>query len=365
MASYSKEIAKKVACGERLSREDGLFLLEDCDILSLGEMASQVKEELHGQRVYFITNRHINPSNICVTRCPLCAFGREATAPGAYTLTLDQIKEKVLSTPEGVTEFHIVGGNNPDLDLEYYQEAFSLIQSLRPGVHLQALTAVEIDFLATQASLSVEEVLIRLKKVGLGSLPGGGAEIFSPRVREKIAPGKISGDGWLQIMETAHRLGLKTNATMLYGHLETNEERIHHLLQLRDLQDRTGGFQAFIPLAFHPENTSFSHLSPTTGVDDLRVLSVSRLLLDNFPHIKAFWIMIGLKLAQISLHFGVSDMDGTVVEEKITHAAGAQTKEAISQEEIVHLIQEAGFQPVERDTLYRVVRQYEKAEDGE
>ncbi len=351
-------IQEKVMAGEALSLEDGITLMETDDLLSLGALAQRVRQEKNGDRAFFIQNRHINPTNICATLCPLCAFGREEEDEGAYSLTLEEVEEKVLNTSQAVSEFHVVGGNNPKLGLDYYRDLLQLIKELRPGVHIQGFTAVEIDFLSQRHSLPVSRVLEILKEAGLGSLPGGGAEIFSPRVRKKIAPHKVSGQRWLEVMEAAHQQGLKTNATMLYGHFETAQERVEHLLELRNLQERTGGFQTFIPLAFHPENTAFSSLIPTTGYDDLRVLAVSRLMLNNFPHIKAFWIMIGPKLAQVSLNFGVDDLDGTVVEERITHAAGARTGQALTKKEIIRLIRRAGFRPVERDTLYRIIREY-------
>jgi aminodeoxyfutalosine synthase len=353
-----REIKDKVKSGERLSFSDGVKLFASSDLLAVASLADEVRRRKNKEKAYFIVNRHINHTNICVNRCPLCAFGKDEGEPGAYTLTLDEIEEKVAGCRgRGVREIHIVGGLNERLGLSYFVEMFRRTKRLLPEAVIQALTAVEIDFLARREGLDVEEVLKTLRAAGLGSLPGGGAEIFSPRVRQVICPRKISGERWLEVHETAHRLGIRTNATMLYGHIENLKERVEHLIRLRTLQDRTKGFLAFIPLAFHPENTRLKGLvpGPTTGYDDLKTLAVSRLLLDNFDHIKAFWIMIGPKLAQVALLCGVDDIDGTVVEEKIAHDAGARTEQSISRGELVKMIRAAGFLPVERDTLYNVI----------
>ncbi|HUW63867.1 MAG TPA: aminofutalosine synthase MqnE [Spirochaetia bacterium] len=353
-------IREKVLAGRRLDRADGVGLFAYPDLLAIGELAALVNARVNGDRVRFIVNRHINPTNVCVNLCPLCAFGRAQQAADAYTMNLDEVEERAATGGPGITEVHMVGGLNPALDLDYYVGLVERVRRVRPGVLQQSFTAVEIDFLAAKEDLGIEEVLIKLKRAGLTSLPGGGAEVFSPRVRQLVCPKKISGERWLEIHETAHRLGLPTNATMLYGHVETYEERVDHLLALRTAQDRTGGFLAFIPLAFHPRHTALAGqrdagIKGPTGVDDLRMLAVARLLLDNFDHVKAFWIMIGPKLAQVSLSFGVDDLDGTVVEERITHAAGAETEEGISRVELERLIRAAGKIPVERDTLYNVV----------
>ena len=354
------DIREKVEAGRRLDREDGVRLYQSNDLLAIGEMADLVRRRKAGDQVYFITNRHINHTNVCQNLCKLCAFAKRKGEPGAYTMNLEEIEARAAASRElGATEVHIVGGLDPDLPFEYYEEMLRRVSGQLPGVHIQAFTAVEIDFFAGVTGLSPEAVLRRLQEAGLGSLPGGGAEIFSPRVRRRICEKKISGDRWLQVHEAAHRIGMRTNATMLYGHIETAGERVDHLIGLRQLQDHTEGFQAFIPLAFHPENTALGEetpLAPTTGFDDLKTLAISRLMLDNFDHIKAFWIMIGTKLAQISLSFGVDDLDGTVVEERITHAAGAKTAEYTRRDELVRLIREAGRIPVERDTLYNVIQ---------
>lgn len=354
------DILEKVEAGERLSREDGIRLMKSNELLLLGYMADIVRKRKNGDYAYFIVNRHINHSNVCENLCKLCAFGKKPDDPEAYTMSLDEIEARALECRDlNISEIHIVGGLNPELPLSYFEEMLRRVRRALPGVVIQAFTAVEIDYFARRENLSIREVLERLMAAGLDSLPGGGAEIFSPRVREKICERKISGERWLEVHRTAHQLGMRTNATMLYGHIETPEERVDHLLKLRELQDETGGFLAFIPLAFHPKNTGLEslNLSRTTGFDDLRVLAVARLLLDNFDHIKAFWIMIGPKLAQVSLAFGVDDIDGTVVEERITHAAGADTGQCLTRAQLVNMIKAAGRIPAERDTLYNIIRE--------
>lgn len=354
------DLGEKVLSGKRLSREDGIRLYQTKDLLALGALANWVRRRKNGDKAYFIVNRHINHTNICENLCKLCAFGREADHPQAYTLSLDEIEAKALaSAKERISEVHVVGGLNPSLQLDYYVEMLRRIRRALPGVLNQSFTAVEVDYLATVHRKPVEEVLAILQEAGLDSLPGGGAEIFSPRVRELICSKKISGERWLEVHLAAHRLGMRTNATMLYGHLETVEERVDHLIRLREAQDRTGGFLTFIPLAFHPQNTGLEPLKlpRSTGYDDLKALAVARLMLDNFDHIKAFWIYIGLKLAQVSLFFGADDLDGTVVEEKIAHDAGAQTGQFTTKAEIIKIIKAAGLTPVERDTLYNVVEE--------
>jgi aminodeoxyfutalosine synthase len=358
--SSLESIEKKVAAGERLSLEDGLALIDSPDLLRIGAMADIARRRIAGDEVYFINNRHINHTNVCGNRCKFCAFSADEGAPDAYTLTLNEVLDKAReSLADGITELHIVGGEHPSLPYQYYVEMIRELHKLDPQVHIQAFTASEIAFFAKRASKSEREILVELQEAGLGSLPGGGAEIFSARVRGAVCEKKISGEKWLEVMQTAHELGVKSNATMLYGHLETAEERIDHLIRLRELQDETGGFGSFIPLAFHPANTQLEDLPGTSGIEDLRMIAVSRLMLDNFRNIKAFWIMIGIKLAQIALHFGANDIDGTVVEEKITHAAGAETEEAIAKAELIRLIRDVGRIPVERDTLYNIVRRYE------
>ncbi len=353
-------IERKVQAQERLSFAEGVALFECGDLLWLGRLADSVRQRLHGDAVYFVRNRHINHTNICKNRCVFCAFSRGEGEAGAYTLSLDQIVAKArASLAEGVTEFHIVGGEHPALSFVEVEEMIARLHALAPGVTLTAFTASEIAHFAATSGLSVEQVLRRLKSVGLGSLPGGGAEVFASRVRDLVCPRKISANEWLHVHMTAHRCALPTNATMLYGHVETVEERVDHLVRLREAQDETGGFQAFIPLSFHPVHTGLSHLPGPSGVEDLTVLAVSRLMLDNFAHIKAYWIMLGLKLAQIGLFFGADDLDGTVVEEVITRMAGGVSDGDLTVEELVHQVRTAGRVPVERDTFYGVVKTYD------
>lgn len=349
------DIAEKVAQGDRLSAAEGLRLMRAPQLAAVGALANLVRERLHRDRAYFIVNRHINYTNICVNRCRFCAFSRSQGEEGAYLLSVEECLKKAESFRGGrVSEFHIVGGCHPTLDLSYYLDLLSTLRTRFPNVHLQAFTAVEIAHVAKLAGISVRECLDRLRQAGLGSLPGGGAEVFSPRVRRQLCPRKISGEEWLEVMRTAHSLGLRTNCTLLYGHIENDEEVIAHLLQLRSLQDETNGFLAFIPLAFHPANTALEGQLPgPSAFDKLRIIAVSRLMLDNIPHIKVFWIMVGLKLAPIALHFGADDVDGTVAQERITHAAGAETPEALTPAELIQLIRRAGRIPLERDTLYQ------------
>lgn len=352
-------IFDKVESRVRLTTEDGLRLYQCDDILAIGYLADKVRNRINGDNAYFIYNQHINYSNICTNLCKFCAFGKDKGSELAYQMTVDDVRNKVRDRlDEPITEIHMVGGLHPDLPFAYYLELLQVIREIRPDVHIQAFTCVEIAHLADRAGKSIADTLEILKEAGLGSLPGGGAEVFNPRIRKLTCERKLPGDEWLQVAKTAHRHGLRTNATMLYGHIETLEERVEHLLALREAQDETGGFLAYIPLAFHPKNTEMSGLAKTTGIDDLKNIAVARLLLDNFPHIKAYWVMIGPKLAQIALSFGADDMDGTVKEEVITHMAGAETDQAIGSDTLIRLIKEAGRVPVERDTLYNVIRTY-------
>ena len=349
-------IAAKVMAGERLSFEDGVALYRSPDLLALGWLANYVREKRHGNLCYFNVNRHINPTNVCVAHCKLCAFGRNPDSPGAYTFALEEIWQRAeQGLREGATEFHLVGGLHPDLPFEYFLDLIRGLKSRCPSVHLKAFTMVEVGYFARISKLSIRDTLLALKEAGVDSLPGGGAEIFNPRVRKVICDHKVSGQQWLNIARTAHQIGLHSNATMLYGHIETDEERVEHLLALRTLQDETGGFVAFIPLAFHPENTGLAHLPKPTGFTDLKTIAISRLLLDNFDHIKAYWIMLTPRVAQIALRFGADDIDGTVVEEKIYHDAGATTAQFTPRVQLERLIREAGRVPVERDTLYRPI----------
>lgn len=349
-----KPIAEKVLAGERLDSDDGITLYRSNDLLAVGWLANRVREQRHGNVTYYNINRHINPTNVCVAHCRLCAFGRSPDAPGAYTFALDEIYQRAeQGVREGATEFHIVGGLHPDLPFSYFLDLLRGLKQRCPQVHLKAFTMVEVGYFARIAKLSIRETLLALKEAGVDSLPGGGAEIFNPRVRKIICDHKVSGQQWLNIARTAHEIGLRSNATMLYGHIETEEERVEHLLLLRGLQDETKGFVAFIPLAFHPENTALSHVPKPTGFADLKNIAVARLLLDNFDHIKAYWIMLTPRIAQIALCFGADDIDGTVVEEKIYHDAGATTAQLTTRAELERLIREAGRVPVERDTRYR------------
>src|SRR6266852_1921657 len=355
-----RPLADKVFARERLSLEDAVTLYQSADILALGWLANHVRERMHGNVAYFNVNRHINPTNVCVAACRLCAFGRKKDAPGAYTMALEEAFATAASGySEAVTEFHIVGGLHPDLPFQYYLDLISGLKQRFPQVHLKALTMVEIAFLAKRAKLSIEETLLRLKSAGLDSLPGGGAEIFNERVRRVICDHKIDGDQWLDTARTAHKVGLKSNATMLYGHIENEEDRADHLIRLRTLQDETHGFQTFIPLAFHPANTPLAHLFVTTGMLDLKQIAIGRLVLDNCPHSKAYWQMLSAKIAQICLRFGADDIDGTVIEEKIYHDAGATTPQGMRRSELMRLITEAGREPMERDTMYRPVMRTE------
>ncbi len=353
------DILAKVKAGDRLTEEDGLRLYESPELLAVGYLANTVRERLNGNYAYFNYNQHINYSNICINLCKFCAFGRDKSSREAYQMSPEEVRFKVMERlSEPITEIHMVGGIHPDLEFDYYLDILRAIKEVRPEVHIKAFTCVEIAHLATLAGKSVEETLKMLMEAGLDSLPGGGAEVFSPRIRKKTCEKKLSGEGWLEVARTAHSLGLKSNATMLYGHIETAEEKIEHLAALREVQDESGGFQTFIPLSFHPRNTAMAYLSQSTGINDLKNIAISRIFLDNFPHIKAYWIMVGSKLAQVALSFGADDIDGTVTEEKVTHMAGAETEQAMALEELVRLIREADRIPVQRDTLYQEIERY-------
>jgi aminodeoxyfutalosine synthase len=352
-------IAEKVWAGERLSFNEGVTLYESSDLLALGYLANHVREKRHGKRTYFNVNRHLNPTNVCVASCRLCAFGRKPDAPAAYTMALEEaFRIAGEGWTEAVTEFHIVGGLHPDLPFQYYLDLIRGLKERFPSVHLKAFTAVEIGYFSHITQMPIRDILEKFKEAGLGSLPGGGAEIFAPQVRRVICDHKIGAYTWLKVHRIAHELGLESNATMLYGHIESSPDRVDHLLQLRNLQDETHGFQTFIPLAFHPANTELGKLVPwreTSGFMDLKNIAVARLLLDNFPHIKAYWVMMTPRVAQVALRFGADDLDGTVVEEKIYHDAGAKTPQAMTRPQIIRLIREAGQEPFERDTLYHPV----------
>ncbi len=349
-------IAQKVLAGERLSPDDGLALFQSHDLLSVGWLANHVREQRHGNICYFNVNRHINPTNICVAHCKLCAFGRDPDAPGAYAMSIDEIVARgAKGVAEGATEFHIVGGLHHDLPFDYYLDLIRALKKNFPHVHLKAFTMVEVHYYARIAKLSIHDTLVKMKEAGVDSLPGGGAEIFHPRVRRVICDHKVSGTMWLSIARQAHEIGLHSNATMLFGHVETLEERVDHLVRLREGQDKSKGFVTFIPLEFHPANTALAHIPKPTGMDALKTIAVSRLMLDNFDHIKAYWIMLTPRIAQIALRFGADDIDGTVVEEKIYHDAGATTPEGLTRDQLERLIRAAGRVPIERDTLYNRV----------
>ncbi|HUO32970.1 MAG TPA: aminofutalosine synthase MqnE [Bryobacteraceae bacterium] len=355
-----KPILEKVQAGERLSYDDGVALYRTPDLLALGYMANLVRERLHGSVTYFNVNRHINPTDVCVASCRLCAFGKRVKDPKAYTMSLEEVWFRAgEGWSEAVTEFHIVGGLHPELTLDWYCEMLRGLKQRFPQVHLKAFTMVEVGYLAQRAKIPVREVLVRLRDAGMDSLPGGGAEIFSERVRRIICDHKITGEQWIETARAAHELGLRSNCTMLYGHIENDEDRADHLVRLRELQDQTGGFVTYIPLAFHPDNTPLQHIPKTTGFADIKNIAVARLMLDNIPHIKAYWIMMTPRIAQIALRFGADDIDGTVVEEKIYHDAGATTSQSLRRGELLQLIRKAGREPVERDTLYRPVTRTE------
>ena len=353
-----QEIAAKVAAEKRLTFADGVALYESPDLNAIGRLADRVNRRRHGRDVFFNVNRHINPTNACVYRCAFCGFRRDLNAPDAYLLTRNQILASTEGAEAaGITEFHIVGGMIPEAGLDYYCDLLTALRAAHPTIHLKAFTAVEIAFFCRLARISHRECLERLIAAGMGSMPGGGAEIFAERVRREICKEKAGADEWLAIHRTAHELGLRTNATMLYGHIETVAERVDHMECLRTLQDETGGFQVFIPLAYHNENNRIAgHM--TTGFDDLRTLAIARLYLDNFANIKSFWVMHGPKLAQVALHYGVNDLDGTVTEERITAAAGGRTAGHQSRQELLDLIRAAGRTPVQRSTVYEELVRY-------
>lgn len=349
-------IRAKVEAGERLTFEDGLTLEGSSDLLAIGAMANLVRERYNGQFGYYNVNTHINPTNVCVYKCDFCAFRADLNDPRAYVMDRAKILERAGAAHDrGATELHIVGGLHHKLPFGYYVDIVRWIKDAYPEIHIKAYTGVEIEFFAKIARLSIREVLERLIDAGLGSLPGGGAEIFHPEVREQVCGAKASTETWLEVHRTAHRLGLHSNATMLYGHIDKAHHRIDHLVRLRELQDETGGFQTFIPLAFHPDNSRMDEIPKPSSLMDLKTMAISRLMLDNFPHIKAYWVMLGIKTAQVALSFGADDIDGTIVHETIYHEAGAETPQEMSVADIRRLIAEAGRVPVERDTLYHKV----------
>jgi aminodeoxyfutalosine synthase len=356
MMSQLEAIRDKVHAGVRLTFEDGMVLESQADPITLGELANIVRERKNGNFAYYNVNTHLNPTNICVYRCTFCAFRADLKSERGYVMSDEQILERAAEAERrGATELHIVGGLHHKKPYEWYLNIVRIVHQAHPRLHLKAFTAVEWDWFARLTGRPYRDILAEFKEAGLGSLPGGGAEIFHPEVRDKICEHKADTDEWLRIHREAHRLGLRSNATMLYGHIEKAEHRIDHLIRLRALQDETGGFQTFIPLAFHPDNTKLSHIQKPSGLTDLKVMALSRLMLDNFPHIKAYWVMLGIKTAQVALSFGADDIDGTVVHEKIYHDAGSDSPQGLTVAELRRLIEEAGRIPVERDTLYNAV----------
>lgn len=352
-----RTIEEKVREGVRLSADDGLRLFEEADLLWVGQLANTVRERLHGAITYYNKNLHLNSTNVCEADCLFCSFARlQKGMPEAYTMSVDEARHWIADRFQpGMTEIHIVNGLNPDLPFEYYLELLRMIRQEFPQLHIKAFTAVEIHYFADKFGLTYEQVLERLVEAGLGSLPGGGAEIFAPRARNKICRDKVSADGWLEVHRVAHDMGLKSNCTMLYGTIETLDERVDHLLRLRELQELSHGFQAFIPLAYHPENNRLGKIGAPTGACDLKVIAVSRLLLDNIPHIKAYWVMLGIKTAQLAQRFGANDIDGTVTEEKIYHMAGARTPDMLTETELRSLIEDIGRVPMQRTTTYEII----------
>ena len=351
------DIAAKLAACERLTLEDGVRLFECPDLFAVGHLANRERERRHGKLTYYNFNIRLEATNVCVASCLFCSFARlKPGDPDSYTMSLEQVFDKLRQREsQPLTEVHVVNGLHPDLPFEYYTDMLRGLKRIRPGIHLKCFTAVEIAFFSDIYKMTDREVLERLREAGLDSLPGGGAEIFAPRVRKKISHDKADADRYLSIHKLAHEMGMRTNVTMLYGHIETYAERVDHMLRARALQDETAGFQAFIPLAFHPDNNQMRKLPPPTASDTLRVHAVSRLMLDNIPHVKAFWIATGVEVAQMALWFGADDLDGTVQEEKIYHMAGARTPEIMTTSAIRRLIRAAGREPVERDTLYNVI----------
>jgi len=355
-ATRTLSLRDKVLGGGRLSFDEGVHLDKHADLATLGEMANFVREAKNGNVTYYNVNQHLNPTNVCVYRCNFCAFRADLKSDRGYVMSDEQILERARNaTNAGATELHIVGGLHHQKPFSWYKGILSLIHESYPDLHLKAWTAVEWDWFQRLTKRPIGDLIAEMKDAGLGSLPGGGAEIFEPSVRSQLCEHKADGSEWLKIHRAAHNAGLRSNATMLYGHIETAEHRIDHLLQLRNLQDETGGFQTMIPLAFHPDNTRLSHIPKPSGIMDLRTMAVSRIMLDNFPHIKAYWIMLTMKIAQVAQSYGADDIDGTVVHEKIYHEAGSDSPQELSVADLRQLIVEAGRDPVERDTLYNEV----------
>lgn len=354
-----EQIQAKLAQNLRLNREDGVKLLQTTNMLGLGSLANEMKKQKAGDFVYFNNNAHINYSNVCKVKCGFCAFGKDPGEKGSYTMEIDDVVRRAEHFASlGATEIHMVGGIHPDLPFSYYMDIIRKIKERVPGISLKAFTAAEYDYYAELEGVPVEDILLRLKEAGVSYITGGGAENFSPRVRDIICPGKLSGERWLEIHRKAHGLGIPSNANMLFGIIETDEEIIDHLLKLRDLQDETKGFYALVPTAFHPKNTKFEHIPAASAVRILKIIAVSRLILDNFKDIKAYWIASSPQVAQMALTFGANDLDGVVREEKIYHTAGASTPQMQTEQELIRLINELGLTAVERDTYYNVLKTY-------
>ncbi len=347
-----EQIRDKLAREERLTREDALGLFATPDVLGLGRLADQSKRGRWGDRAHFVINRQINPSNVCVLSCKFCDYATKRGRPNAYEMTIEEVVGRCNAE---LREVHIVAGLHPDWPWDYYLEMFRAIKREYPQIQIKAWTAVEIDYFSKKFRLSVEEVLRQLREVGLVALPGGGAEVFSERVRKALFPFKIGAPRWLEIHKTAHRMGLPTNATLLYGHMETYEERVEHMVKLRDLQDETEGFMSFIPLAYQPGKTQVI-ARQASALEDLKTIAIARLFLDNIPHIKAYWVTMGEEIASVALHFGADDLDGTIGEERIMHAANAASPVSLTRERLVELIRESGCTPVERDAIYRTIQ---------
>lgn len=354
-----EDVYGKLIKEQRLNKKDGLKLLQTSNLLGLGYLANERKQAMTGEQVFFNNNAHINYSNVCKVRCGLCAFGKDLGDEGSYTMSIEEIVHKAGKyADQGVTEIHIVGGIHPELPFSYYLDMIRKIKERAPKVSLKAFTAAEYDYFAEIQNVPVIEILQTFKDVGLSFIPGGGAENFSPRVRELICPGKLSGERWLEIHRLAHQLGIPTNANMLYGLIETDEELIDHLIALRDLQDETQGFYALIPTAFHPNNTKFEDVPQASALRTLKIIAVARLILDNFRYIKAYWVSSSPQVAQMALTFGANDLDGVVREEKIYHTAGATSPQMQSEQQLIHMIHEAGLEAVERDSYYHVLKTF-------
>ncbi|MBF0450919.1 MAG: aminofutalosine synthase MqnE [Candidatus Magnetomorum sp.] len=349
-------IKEKIEANIRLEFKDGLTLYDSNDLIGVGALADFIRRKRHGNKTFYIYNQHINYTNICKNRCLFCAFARERHEKGAYMYSAQDVHEMLIKNKHArIREIHMVGGIHPNAPFEYYLDLLKTIHSVRPDVHIKAFTAVEIDHFSSISGLSLSDTINTLKDAGLAMVPGGGSEVMSDRIHDELFPKKIGRQRWITVMKAVHAEGLTSNATMLYGHIETPDERIHHLIQLREIQDETNGFTAFIPLAFHSENTKLSHISPTSAFLDLKTTAIARLMLDNFDHIKAYWVMLGEKLAQVAQTFGADDLDGTIIDEKITHSAGARSSKGLTRDQLIHMIRSAGFEPVERDSFYMPV----------